>query len=162
MAPYNHDVVMVPRGYHPVAAIAGYDSYYLNVMAGPDRKWLFTGKMTTPDQHAGVPAPRRRAVQKRIEGRLAMLTGLPEGGRCFSRNAPRNPTPDPASAAPPEGTSGAIPAFVPDGATLIRPTGASISSYPGPASAAPGRTPQTPYPFCAGWRYAYPAYGILP
>lgn len=44
MAPYNHDVVMVPRGYHPVAAIAGYDSYYLNVMAGPDRKWLFTGR----------------------------------------------------------------------------------------------------------------------
>ncbi len=42
MAPYNHDVVMVPRGYHPVAAIAGYDSYYLNVMAGPERKWLFT------------------------------------------------------------------------------------------------------------------------
>lgn len=36
MAPYNHDVVMVPRGYHPVAAIAGYNSYYLNVMAGPD------------------------------------------------------------------------------------------------------------------------------
>ncbi|NUU68929.1 5-deoxy-glucuronate isomerase [Enterobacteriaceae bacterium BIT-l23] len=41
MAPYNHDVVMVPRGYHPVASIAGYDSYYLNVMAGPQRKWLF-------------------------------------------------------------------------------------------------------------------------
>lgn len=42
MAPYNGDVVMVPRGYHPVAAIAGYDSYYLNVMAGPERKWQFT------------------------------------------------------------------------------------------------------------------------
>lgn len=47
MAPYNHDVVMVPRGYHPVAAIAGYDSYYLNVMAGPDRKWMFTWKRIT-------------------------------------------------------------------------------------------------------------------
>jgi 5-deoxy-glucuronate isomerase len=35
------DVVMVPRGYHPVAAIAGYDIYYLNVMAGPKRTWKF-------------------------------------------------------------------------------------------------------------------------
>ena len=35
------DVVMVPRGYHPVAAIAGYDLYYLNVMAGPHRTWKF-------------------------------------------------------------------------------------------------------------------------
>jgi 5-deoxy-glucuronate isomerase len=35
------DVVMVPRGYHPVAAIAGYDLYYLNVMAGPRRTWKF-------------------------------------------------------------------------------------------------------------------------
>jgi len=42
MAVYNKDVVMVPKGYHPVATIAGYDSYYLNVMAGPKRKWLFT------------------------------------------------------------------------------------------------------------------------
>ena len=76
MAPYNHDVVMVPRGYHPVAAIAGYDSYYLNVMAGPDRKWLFTGKMTTPDQHAGVSAPRLTRGAEADKGRLAMLTGL--------------------------------------------------------------------------------------
>ena len=29
------DVVLVPRGYHPVGAPAGYDCYYLNVMAGP-------------------------------------------------------------------------------------------------------------------------------
>ena len=35
------DVVMVPRGYHPVGAPHGYDLYYLNVMAGPDRKWIF-------------------------------------------------------------------------------------------------------------------------
>ena len=35
------DVVMVPKGYHPVAAIAGYDLYYLNVMAGPKRTWKF-------------------------------------------------------------------------------------------------------------------------
>jgi 5-deoxy-glucuronate isomerase len=37
----DHDVVMVPRGYHPVAAVHGYDSYYLNVMAGPHRHWVF-------------------------------------------------------------------------------------------------------------------------
>jgi 5-deoxy-glucuronate isomerase len=37
----NHDVVMVPRGYHPVVAPHGYDLYYLNVMAGPQRHWVF-------------------------------------------------------------------------------------------------------------------------
>ncbi|MEQ9941636.1 5-deoxy-glucuronate isomerase [Pectobacterium aroidearum] len=42
MAVYDKDVVQVPRGYHPVATIAGYDSYYLNVMAGPTRQWRFT------------------------------------------------------------------------------------------------------------------------
>jgi len=35
------DVVLVPKGYHPVAAVAGYDVYYLNVMAGPKRTWKF-------------------------------------------------------------------------------------------------------------------------
>ncbi len=35
------DLVMVPRGYHPVAAAHGYDNYYLNVMAGPERRWIF-------------------------------------------------------------------------------------------------------------------------
>ena len=36
------DVVLVPRGFHPVAAGPGYDLYYLNVMAGPVRRWLIT------------------------------------------------------------------------------------------------------------------------
>jgi 5-deoxy-glucuronate isomerase len=40
-APEDHDVVMVPRGYHPVVAPHGYDLYYLNVMAGPQRLWIF-------------------------------------------------------------------------------------------------------------------------
>jgi len=35
------DVVMIPRGYHPTGAPHGYDLYYLNVMAGPDRHWVF-------------------------------------------------------------------------------------------------------------------------
>ncbi|WP_386686925.1 5-deoxy-glucuronate isomerase [Lonepinella sp. MS14437] len=42
MAVYDGDVVQVPRGYHPMATIAGYNNYYLNVMAGPVRKWKFT------------------------------------------------------------------------------------------------------------------------
>ncbi len=42
MAVYDKDVVMVPKGYHPVATLAGYTSYYLNVMAGPTRRWCFT------------------------------------------------------------------------------------------------------------------------
>jgi 5-deoxy-glucuronate isomerase len=41
MAVEDHDVVMVPRGYHPVVVPHGYDSYYLNVMAGPQRLWVF-------------------------------------------------------------------------------------------------------------------------
>lgn len=35
------DVTLVPKGYHPCAAIHGYDLYYLNVMAGPKRTWKF-------------------------------------------------------------------------------------------------------------------------
>ena len=41
LAVENHDVVMVPRGYHPVVVPYGYRSYYLNVMAGPKREWHF-------------------------------------------------------------------------------------------------------------------------
>ncbi len=37
----DRDVVLVPRGYHPVGAPHGYDLYYLNVMAGPRRAWRF-------------------------------------------------------------------------------------------------------------------------
>lgn len=33
------DVVLVPRGYHPVAGDPRVDLYYLNVMAGPVREW---------------------------------------------------------------------------------------------------------------------------
>ena len=37
----DRDVVLVPRGYHPVGAAHGYTLYYLNVMAGPKRTWRF-------------------------------------------------------------------------------------------------------------------------
>ena len=36
------DTVLVPRGYHPVAASPRHDLYYLNVMAGPVRRWCTT------------------------------------------------------------------------------------------------------------------------
>jgi len=42
LTPMDGDVVLVPRGYHPVGLPAGYDGYYLNVMAGPHRAWNFT------------------------------------------------------------------------------------------------------------------------
>jgi len=41
MAPQDGDVVLVPRGHHPCGAPYGYEMYYLNVMAGPMRKWRF-------------------------------------------------------------------------------------------------------------------------
>jgi 5-deoxy-glucuronate isomerase len=47
----NNDVVLVPRGYHPVVAGHGYDVYYLNFLTGsdqslantpdPDHEWIF-------------------------------------------------------------------------------------------------------------------------
>lgn len=42
LAVHDGDLVMVPRGYHPVAAPPGATVYYLNVMAGPTRQWNFT------------------------------------------------------------------------------------------------------------------------
>ncbi|NUB43368.1 5-deoxy-glucuronate isomerase [Fertoebacter nigrum] len=41
MAVANHDVVLVPKGHHPCGVPHGYEMYYLNVMAGPLRKWRF-------------------------------------------------------------------------------------------------------------------------
>jgi 5-deoxy-glucuronate isomerase len=41
MAFSDGDVVLVPKGHHPCGAPHGYELYYLNVMAGPMRKWRF-------------------------------------------------------------------------------------------------------------------------
>jgi 5-deoxy-glucuronate isomerase len=48
---HNNDVVLVPKGYHPVVAGHGYNVYYLNFLAGsdqslassddPDHKWIY-------------------------------------------------------------------------------------------------------------------------
>jgi 5-deoxy-glucuronate isomerase len=51
------DVVMVPKGYHPVATVHGYDSYYLNVMAGPRRVWKFHNEPAHAWLFTGVGAP---------------------------------------------------------------------------------------------------------
>lgn len=41
MAVHDRETVLVPRGYHTVAAPPGVALYYLNVMAGPSRSWAF-------------------------------------------------------------------------------------------------------------------------
>ena len=41
MAVKDHDVVLVPKGHHPCGSPYGFEMYYLNVMAGPLRKWRF-------------------------------------------------------------------------------------------------------------------------
>ncbi|PKR89907.1 5-deoxy-glucuronate isomerase [Pleomorphomonas diazotrophica] len=51
------DVVMVPKGYHPVATIHGYDNYYLNVMAGPKRIWKFHNEPAHEWLFTGLGAP---------------------------------------------------------------------------------------------------------
>jgi len=45
------DAIVMPHGYHgPSMAAPGYDLYYLNVMAGPERAWRFTDD----PQHAWI------------------------------------------------------------------------------------------------------------
>ena len=55
------DVVTVPRGYHPVATVHGYDSYYLNVMAGPKRVWKFHNEPQHEWLFTGVGSPANAA-----------------------------------------------------------------------------------------------------
>jgi len=47
MAIADHDVVIVPRGHHPCGVPYGIEMYYLNVMAGPLRKWRFAPATNT-------------------------------------------------------------------------------------------------------------------
>ena len=48
MAVEDRDVVLVPRGYHPVVVPYRYQSYYFNVMAGRKRVWHFaTTRLTS-------------------------------------------------------------------------------------------------------------------
>lgn len=50
----NRDTVLVPRGYHPCTVPHGYNLYYLNTMAGPERRWAFTND-AAHDWLAAVP-----------------------------------------------------------------------------------------------------------
>jgi 5-deoxy-glucuronate isomerase len=69
MTAQDGDVILVPRGYHVVGAAAGYDTWYLNIMAGPERVWRFTvdpdhrwlmnWDPTRPRERAGDPAGPR-------------------------------------------------------------------------------------------------------
>ncbi len=54
----NHDLVMVPRGYHPVVVPYGYDNYYLNVMAGEKRTW----RIHNDPAHEWIVTRDRRAT----------------------------------------------------------------------------------------------------
>ena len=46
----NNDLVLIPRGYHPVVAEHGYNCYYLNFLAGTDQSLL----NTTDSNHAWI------------------------------------------------------------------------------------------------------------
>jgi len=61
MAVEMNGVVMVPRGYHPVGSPHGYTSYYLNVMAGPSREWIFHND---PDHEWIIEADKNRALKE--------------------------------------------------------------------------------------------------
>ena len=62
MRPQNHDMVLVPEGYHPVVSAPGYTTYYLNFLAGsaqslansddPQYAWV---KDTWTDQDPRLP-----------------------------------------------------------------------------------------------------------
>jgi 5-deoxy-glucuronate isomerase len=60
MCVQDGDVVLVPRGYHPVGAAHGYDLYYLNVMAGPERNWVYRND---PEHEWLVLQPKPTAPQ---------------------------------------------------------------------------------------------------
>ncbi|HKN99469.1 MAG TPA: 5-deoxy-glucuronate isomerase [Pseudonocardiaceae bacterium] len=62
------DVVLIPHGYHgPSMAPPGYHMYYLNVMAGPVREWLFTDDPAHAwirDTWAGEPVDPRLPLRR--------------------------------------------------------------------------------------------------
>jgi 5-deoxy-glucuronate isomerase len=66
------DVVLVPEGYHPVAAAHGYTAYYLNFLAGsaqslanaddPAHAWIkSTWQETDPRVPVVTPVPKASA-----------------------------------------------------------------------------------------------------
>ena len=103
MAVGDRDVVLVPKGYHPVGAPIGYDLYYLNAMAGPKRTWRFYNDppiRVDSEQGLRLPGPgrgfkassrlrktgRERRFQKLRREKLSL-------SRSSSSDAPRRPAP---------------------------------------------------------------------
>jgi len=69
------DTVLVPRGWHgPSIAAPGYDLYYLNVMAGPERAW----RICDDPAHAWV---RDAWADETIDPRLPFGSAATEGER---------------------------------------------------------------------------------
>ncbi len=79
IAVYDRDVVMVPKGYHPVATMAGYDSYYLNVMAAGTQMDVYLGKKTT------------RGLIRIIPPQASTEAGFLPGGAALTRPVKRLP-----------------------------------------------------------------------
>ncbi len=66
----NNDVVLVPRGYHPVVAGHGYDVYYLNFLTGSDQSLA-----NTPDpEHAWI-----FGTWQGLDPRIPMVTAKMNG-----------------------------------------------------------------------------------
>ncbi len=62
--------MLVPKGYHVVAAAPGFDLYYLNIMAGPHRVWYY---QVDPAFHRLLPPSGK------IPGSIVRPSGRKEG-----------------------------------------------------------------------------------
>lgn len=62
---HNNDIVLIPKGYHPVSAGHGYNTYYLNFLAGSDQSLANT---SDPD-HEWI-----YGTWKKMDDRLPMVT----------------------------------------------------------------------------------------
>ena len=123
------DVVMVPKGYHPVATLHGYESYYLNVMAGPKRVWKFHNEPAHEWLFTGVGAPanaKKYCVTRALvaNGATCRPRGVAKAGDLRRRSR--------AASAPQSGRGGPAP-------------------QPSPGQAAEGAetAPPTPSPACS-------------
>ncbi len=96
---------MVPRGYHPVVVPYGYDSYYLNVMAGPTREWHFRNdpahEWMLKKSNEGRTHDGRRIVRRRADRQDPRRQRRPPAGRasCKLRGRRRRRRPRSALAA---------------------------------------------------------------
>ena len=57
---HNDDIVLVPEGYHPVAAAHGYNVYYLNFLAGSAQSLA----ATDDPEHAWIKRPGKRRTHE--------------------------------------------------------------------------------------------------